>query len=97
MQFLVKEKNLSVETILNTDKALLSQWISKVHFHNKKADYIKRSTQIIQDKHEGKVPDNMKDLVALPGVGPNLANYILQRAFKKNDGVHVDAHVHRIS
>ena len=39
----------------------------------------------------------MKDLVALPGVGPKMANLILQIAFDKVDGISVDTHVHRIS
>ena len=43
------------------------------------------------------MPNNMKDLVALPGVGPKMANLILQIAFDKVDGISVDTHVHRIS
>lgn len=59
-QYLVREKNLSVATIVNTDTADLNLWIAKVGFHNKKAVYIKKATQIIHDKHGGKVPGDYK-------------------------------------
>jgi len=55
----------------------LNKWISQVGFHNKKAVYIKKATQIIHEKHGGKVPDNYDDLVALPGVGPKMAHLSL--------------------
>ena len=45
--FLVNEKNLSVKTILKTKESDLNLWIGKVGFHNKKAVYIKKATQII--------------------------------------------------
>ena len=79
-QYLVQEKNLSVATIVKTKTSDLNTWISKVGFHNKKAEYIKKATQIIHEKHGGRVPDNYKDLVALPGVGPKMAHLSLQHS-----------------
>ena len=95
--YLVNEKNLSVKTILATKESDLNQWISKVGFHNRKATFIKKATQIIHEKHGGKVPDNMKDLIALPGVGPKMAHLTLQHAYDTVEGISVDTHVHRIS
>ena len=43
-RFLIQEKNLSIETILETKEEDLNEWISKVGFHNKKAKYIKKAT-----------------------------------------------------
>lgn len=42
--YLVREKNLSVKTIVATNTDDLNTWIAKVGFHNKKAVYIKKST-----------------------------------------------------
>ena len=42
--FLVNEKNLSVKTILKTKESDLNDWIARVGFHNKKAEYIKKTT-----------------------------------------------------
>jgi endonuclease III len=32
---------------------------------------------MIQDKHDGIVPDNFEDLIAFPGVGPKMAHLVL--------------------
>lgn len=62
-----------------------------------KAKFIKKSTQILADKFDSRVPSNYKDLTSLPGVGPKMAHLVLQEAFNKVEGVSVDTHVHRIS
>lgn len=97
LRYLVDEKKLTIDVILNTKEQDLNSWISKVGFHNKKAKYIKNATEIIKSQHGGKVPDNLKDLVALPGVGPKMAHLLLQGAFNKVEGIGVDVHVHRIA
>jgi endonuclease-3 len=45
----------------------------------------------------GKVPENMTDLLTLPGVARKTANVVLGTWFKMSEGVVVDTHVHRIS
>jgi len=47
MRYLVVEKDLSIQTILDTKTEVLNTWIAKVGFHNKKAVYIKKATEII--------------------------------------------------
>ena len=44
-RFLIEEKNLSIPTILKTKESDLNEWIAKVGFHNKKAAYIKKTTE----------------------------------------------------
>jgi endonuclease-3 len=82
---------------LKTPEQQLNEWISKVGFHNKKAVYIKKATQMIQDDFKGKVPDNLKDICKLPGVGLKMAHLLLQSSFGKVEGISVDTHVHRIA
>ncbi len=48
------------------------------------------------EKHSGKVPGTIEELVALPGVGRKTANVVLGTAFKIPSIV-VDTHVLRIS
>ena len=81
---------------MDTPVETVNQWISKVGFHNKKAEYIKKATKIINDEHGGKVPADFKKLIALPGVGPKMAHLVLQEAYGRTEGVSVDTHVHRI-
>jgi endonuclease-3 len=43
-RYLIEEKDLSIPNILKAKEKDLNEWISKVGYHNKKADYIKRTT-----------------------------------------------------
>lgn len=69
--------------------------IKKVTFHSNKAKNIKAAAEQIVAKHGGKVPDNMADLDALPGVARKTANVVLGDAFHKSEGIVVDTHVIR--
>jgi len=65
-------------------------------FRNKSKSVVGAAKKIVAD-FGGKVPDNMDDLLTLPGVARKTANVVLGTWFKKNVGVVVDTHVHRIS
>jgi endonuclease-3 len=49
------------------------------------------------ERHDGRVPRTMAELVALPGVGRKTANVVLGNAFGRNEGVVVDTHVARLA
>ena len=53
--------------------------------------------QALVERHGGEVPQTMEALTALPGVGRKTAYVILGTWFKKNEGVVVDTHVHRLT
>jgi len=42
-----------------------------------KAKHIKKATEQLVEKHDGKVPNKYDDLVALAGVGPKMAHLVL--------------------
>jgi len=65
-------------------------------FRNKAKSVIGAAQKVVSD-FGGKVPENMKDLLTLPGVARKTANVVLGTWFKQNEGVVVDTHVHRIS
>ncbi len=52
-------------------------------------------SQIILDKHKGKVPDSFEDLEALPGVGHKTASVVMSQAFGFS-AFPVDTHIHRL-
>lgn len=60
-----------------------------------KAKSIKEMSGIITEKYGGKVPDEMEDLLALPGVGRKIANLVLGDVYKKG-GIVADTHCIRI-
>ncbi len=65
-------------------------------FRNKAKSIINASKKIVKD-FGGEVPDNMEDLISLPGVARKTANIVLSSAFKKAEGIAVDTHVKRLS
>lgn len=65
-------------------------------FRNKSRSIIGASKKIVEN-FGGEVPDNMEDLITLPGVARKTANIVLSSAFKKAEGIAVDTHVRRLS
>ena len=65
-------------------------------FRNKSKSVVGAAKKIVED-FGGNVPDNMEDLLTLPGVARKTANVVLGTWFGKGVGVVVDTHVHRIS
>ena len=92
----LQNHGLSVKNIAKTSDAKLHKLIYGVGFHNRKVLYIKNTVKVLLEKHNGRVPGNLKDLIALPGVGPKMAIIILNVAFDKQVGISVDTHLHRI-
>ncbi len=74
----------------------IEKLIYPVGFYKTKAKILKRLSEKIIEKYDGKIPDKFEELVKLPGVGRKVANLILIEIFKK-DEICVDTHVHRIS
>ena len=64
-------------------------------FRNKAKSVYLLSKQLIK-KHNGKVPKNFDDLLALPGVGRKTANVVLNEGFGLST-IAVDTHIFRVS
>jgi endonuclease-3 len=75
----------------------LEKDIQSTGFFRNKAKSLRGMGQALVERHGGKVPDTMDDLVDLPGVGRKTANVVLGNAFDKSVGVTVDTHVTRVS
>jgi endonuclease-3 len=94
---MIGEKNVSIKKVSETDEKEIREWIKRVGFSNKKAKYIKNATDMIINQYDGKVPSDYSKVLSLPGVGPKMANLLLQISFDKVEGISVDTHMHRIS
>ena len=79
------------------DPAVLQQEIHSTGFFRSKTKSLIGLGQTLVERHQGVVPDTMEELVQLPGVGRKTANVVLGTWFKKNEGVVVDTHVHRLT
>ncbi len=82
-----KMLGLSIEEIGKT--------IYPAGFYRVKAGNIMMISSILCTEYQGQVPDNLDELLALPGVGRKTANLVLTLAYAK-PGICVDTHVHRI-
>lgn len=78
----------SVEDIL--------EYVKSVSYPNSKAAHLRQMAQKLVEEYNGQVPDNMKDLTSLPGVGRKTANVVMGAAFGKAT-IPVDTHVYRVS
>ena len=90
-------KYKSAKDFAEADIKELEQDIKSTGFFRNKAKAIKNSAKKIVDEFGGKVPDNMDDLVELPGVGRKTASVVLGTAYGRAEGVVVDTHVNRLT
>jgi endonuclease-3 len=81
----------------NANPAELEQDIRSTGFYRNKAKSIISCCKSLIEKHGGKVPKTMDELVQLGGVGRKTANCVLGGAYGINSGVVVDTHVRRVS
>jgi endonuclease-3 len=74
----------------------LEEMLRPTGFFRNKAKSIKGCCKGLVEKHGGKVPETMEDLVKLPGIGRKTANVVLGSSFGI-PGIVVDTHVKRLS
>jgi len=88
-------KYRSVRDFANADARILEQEIRPTGFYKNKARQIINCCRAIMEDFKGKVPENVEDLITLPGVGRKTANVVLGCAFGKQ-AIAVDTHVLRV-
>ncbi len=70
--------------------------IKSIGLFNNKAKNLYYLSKILLEKHQSRVPSNLKDLMLLPGVGRKTANVVLNEVFNKPT-IAVDTHVFRVA
>lgn len=86
----------SARDYADTSQAELEGQIRATGFYRQKAKSVRNCCRQLVDRFGGKVPDNLDDLLTLPGVGRKTANILLGNAFGV-PGIGVDTHVARLS
>jgi len=74
----------------------IEQAIYPAGFYRTKARTMRRVARILRERHGGRIPASMEELLALPGVGRKTANLVLLLGHGVA-ALCVDTHVHRIS
>jgi endonuclease III len=82
---------------VNADISDFEQDIKATGFYHNKAKNVLASAKIIKEQFDGKVPDTMSALLALPGVARKTANIVLGNLYGIVEGIAVDTHVRRFA
>lgn len=85
------------QRLAQADQADVERIIQSTGFFRNKAKSLIGMARGLVERHDGKVPQTLGELVELPGVGRKTANVVLGTAFGIPSGVVVDTHVTRIS
>lgn len=86
----------TVDDYANAQPAELEAIVRSCGFYRMKAKSIIETARAIRDRHAGRVPDTMEQLLALRGVARKTANVVLGELYGKQEGVVVDTHMKRL-
>lgn len=89
-------KYKSIEAFANADLSEMMQDIKSTGFFRNKSKNIIACCQMLINNFNGVVPDNMDDLLKLPGVGRKTANIILGDVYNQ-PAIVIDTHAGRLS
>ena len=87
----------TLESLAEADVAEVESYIHSTGFFRAKARDIVAAARMLIDVYGGVVPDNMEDLLKLPGVGRKTANLILGDVYHTPGVVVADTHCIRIT
>jgi endonuclease-3 len=91
------DKYQSAEDFAMADQLELEDEIRPTGFFRNKSKSIIGAAKKIVEEFSGTVPDNMADLITLPGVARKTANIVLSSGYNIAEGIAVDTHVKRLS
>ena len=91
------ERFPDAESLAAAEQEQIEEIIRSTGFFRNKAKSIRGMARMVVEEYGGEVPDELEDLIRLPGVARKTANVVLGTWFQKADGVVVDTHVSRIS
>jgi len=87
----------TLESLAEAEIPEVEEYVHSCGFYKHKARDIVLACQQLLTRFGGRVPDNMEDLLSLPGVGRKTANLLLGDIYKKPGSVVCDTHCIRIS
>lgn len=89
------KKYKKLDDYISVDIKEFEQDIKSTGFYRNKAKNILATAKIIKEKHSGRLPKTMEEMLELPGVARKTANVVLGNAYGIVEGIAVDTHVRR--
>lgn len=83
-----------VESLANTDIDLVLHIWTGLGYYSR-ARNLHKCAQIVQQQFDGIFPDNIEEMITLPGIGPSTAGAILAISMNKNTAI-LDGNVKRV-
>ena len=90
------EKYPSPEDLAKADPNDVYRYISSVNYAGNKSEYLVRSANRLVSIYGSKIPEDINELLTLPGVGRKTANVIAATLYNK-PVIAVDTHVSRVA
>ncbi len=90
------ERFPTIKSLAEADLQEVKELIKTCSFFNNKAKNLVAMARMVQERYGGKIPEDEKELVKLPGVGQKTANVVMIEFFGKNL-MAVDTHVFRVA
>jgi endonuclease-3 len=91
------KKYKNIKDFVKANLKTFEMEIKSTGFYRNKAKNIISCAKIILKDHNGKIPNEMEELLKLPGIARKSANIIIYLAHRKIEGIAVDTHVKRLS
>jgi endonuclease-3 len=86
----------TLKKLANAKYADVLKTFKSLNYNKTKAKHVIAAARIILKEFKGKVPENMEDLIKIPGVGRKVANIALLEVHNKSV-IAVDTNCHRIA
>jgi endonuclease-3 len=85
------------QTLAKASQSAVEKIVKPLGFFRAKAANLRGMAKRLVDEFDCEIPENLEDLISLPGVGRKTASVVLGTWFNIPSGVVVDTHVRRIS
>ncbi|TSD03452.1 MAG: endonuclease III [Parcubacteria group bacterium Athens0714_16] len=91
------KKYKKLDDYVSAKKTEFEKDIKSTGYYKNKTKNILSAAKMIKIDFSGHIPNNMEDLLKIPGVGRKTANVVLNNVFNVVEGIVVDTHVRRLS
>lgn len=86
----------TVERLADADRHDVERLIAPIASARRKSKFLVLSSRIVRDEYGGEVPQEMRDLIRLPGVSRKSANLLLIELYDRVEGIATDNWVRRV-
>lgn len=85
------------QAIAQASQEALEEAVYSTGYYKSKARNLKKLCNELVEQHDGEVPNTMKQLTQLAGVGRKTANVVLHVLHNKTEGIVMDTHIARLT